>query len=193
MSGDLLHRSFGFELEVRADGRTLAGVAVPFHETVALPNGERERFLPGSFTRTIHERGDRIKLLANHDWQSNPIGKVTSLIEDARVGLLIEARVSKTSAGDEALALIRDGAIDSFSVGFFRVRTGTGTDGAVEVQEAKLYEVSAVAFPAYESARIAAVRSERPLGAVDAYRRLCRPEISGEGLALDLAYQRLGL
>ena len=41
-----------------------------------------------------------------------------------------EARVSKTAAGDEVLELVRDGALDSFSVCFQPITDRIAKDGA---------------------------------------------------------------
>jgi hypothetical protein len=88
-----------------------------------------------------------------------PLGRATELREDA-AGLWGAFRVSKTTAGDEALELIRDGALDGLSIGFKPIRDGPVVDGLVERLEVALYEVSAVAFPAYAGALVEAVREE---------------------------------
>jgi len=116
-------------------------------------------FKRGAFAKTIDDRGDRVKFLAQHDRRSMPLGRATLLREDA-TGLYGEFRVSNTAAGDEALELIRDGALDAFSVGFRPVRDRWNADRSmVERTEARLDEVSAVAFPAYDGALIAGVRA----------------------------------
>ena len=110
------------DLELRSDGRTVVGLAVPFDTPTFIPSlRAEEAFDRGAFTRTISERGDRIKLLAQHDTRSLPLGRLTSLREDT-AGLFVEGRISETQAGDEAIALVRDGALDSFSIGFSPVR-----------------------------------------------------------------------
>ena len=161
---DRLTRTSAADLEIRGDGRTIAGIAVPFDRAARIDgsNGFDETFRRGAFERTIRERGDRIKLLAMHAADKLPIGRVTLLREDD-AGLVIEARVSATNAGDEVLALVRDGALDSFSIGFAPVRDEWTADrSAVTRLEVKLFEISAVAFPAYQDARITAVRNNTP-------------------------------
>jgi len=148
------------EVRTRGDGRTVFGVAVPFDRAATVDDGTgpyRELFRKGAFTRTIRERGAKVKLLANHDRKSWPVGRAVSLTEDA-AGLVGEFRVSATRQGDEALELIRDGALDAFSVGFAPIRDRRAVDGTVERLEVRLSEVSLVAFPAYEGAQIAGVR-----------------------------------
>lgn len=164
MTDTRLTRAFAGDLEVRStgDGRTLAGLAVPYDSPATLNEGFSEVIHRGAFARTIAERGpNRVKLLVQHDSTSNPIGRATLLREDTR-GLYAEFKVSKTPRGDEALELVRDGTLDSFSVGFIPVREEvTGERGAFvrHHYEAKLLEVSVVSWPAYDGAQITAVRS----------------------------------
>ena len=155
-----LSRSFHGDIEVRADseGRTIAGIVVPY-DTVALVSdggpAYKESFARGAFKRTIQHRGDRVKLLYQHNARE-PIGRAVNLREDA-AGLYGEFRVSNVPDGDHALELVRDGVLDSFSVGFTGVKAEKR--GGVTVRtEVALREASLVTFPAYEDARITAVR-----------------------------------
>jgi HK97 family phage prohead protease len=153
------------DLSIRSDGRTIYGRVMPYGVETTVNDGFGayvEVFRHGAFAKTIRERGDRIKLIVNHDkFGSLPIGVSTGFTE-TRQGLDGEFRVSETTAGNDALTLVRDGAADSFSVGFIPVIPGPSDpvprSGIVERTEAKLLEVSVVAFPAYEDARIAGVR-----------------------------------
>ncbi len=155
-------RCFAGDLSVRADasGRTVAGLVVPFDVVARVSDGGKpydEKFVRGSFKRTL-DRGasSRVKLLLQHD-HAEPIGRATLLREDA-AGLYGEFAISKVSAGDEALELVRDGVIDSFSVGFAKVKERQ--EGRVTVRtEVALREASLVTFPAYEDARVAGIRA----------------------------------
>lgn len=159
---DSISRAFVSDIEVRAagDGRTVAGIVVPFDRTAVVSDGGpsyREAFQRGAFTKTIAERGDRVKLLSHHNSRTNPLGRATMLREDA-AGLYGEFRVAATQAGDEALELLRDGALDSFSVGF-APRQHVKRDGVTWRTEVALREASLVTFPAYEDARVETVRA----------------------------------
>jgi HK97 family phage prohead protease len=161
----LLHRFSQADLEVRGDGRTVYGLAVPFDTPTEIREHGRaytELFRQGAFARTLNAGHDRIKLLVNHDRIGRlPIGKALTLRED-RSGLVGEFRVSKTGDGDEALELVRDGVLDAFSVGFTPIQQNdTGT--LVERTEVKLSEVSLVAFPAYTDAVVSGVRAASEL------------------------------
>jgi HK97 family phage prohead protease len=163
---DILRRAWSphLDLEIRGDGRTVYGLAVPFDSPTPIRDRSGtydEVFRMGAFADTIRERGDRVKFLANHDRQTMPLGKAIMLREDP-AGLIGEFRVSATPAGDAALELIRDGVLDALSIGFAPIQSvgREGRDPVVERTAVKLMEVSAVAFPAYEGALIAGVRSE---------------------------------
>lgn len=157
-----LSRAFVADIEVRADseGRTVHGIIVPFGQVARVSDGGPsydEMFQQGAFAKTIQERGSRVKLLSNHNARSNPLGRASALREDA-AGLYGEFRVSKTAAGDEALELLRDGALDSFSVGFTPIKHRM--EGRTKVRtEVGLREASLVTFPAYEGALVGGIRS----------------------------------
>ena len=177
MSTERLHRAFA-DLEIRAagDGRTISGVAVPFDRPTDV-GGYRESFTRGAFARTIAEKGaGRVKALAQHATGVLPIGRASLLREDP-AGLYAELRISRTQLGDEVLALVEDGALDGLSIGFVPLRAvHNPSTGVLERTEVRLDEVSIVAFPAYDGARVAAIRSVTPqqqhaLTALDLIRR----------------------
>lgn len=158
---DNLIRAFAGDLSIRADGtgRTITGIVVPFDTVARVSDGGRpydEMHQRGSFQKTIAERGDRVKLLLQHD-RNNPIGKATLLREDA-AGLYGEFSVSAIPAGDQAIELVRDGVLDSFSIGFAPVKSYKTSEGTVVRTENALRETSLVTFPAYDGARIMALR-----------------------------------
>lgn len=163
-----LHRTHEADLEVRSDGRTVHGIAVPYNDPTTIRDWSGsyvEIFAPGAFAKTISERGHKVKALAQHNRQALPLGRATALREDA-AGLYCELRMSKTREADEVLELIRDGAVDSFSVGFAPVKNQERTDPSqgriVTRTEARLDEISVVPFPAYAGAEIAGVRALSP-------------------------------
>lgn len=149
------------DLDVRTDGRTVAGIAVPFDVPADITDTQgtyRETFRGGSFARTIEQRGSRVKALAQHDRRRMPLGRASLLREDAS-GLYVELRISKTGDGDEVLELARDGALDGLSIGFRPVEDRWNAHRTeVERLAVRLDEVSLVAFPAYDDARVLAVR-----------------------------------
>jgi HK97 family phage prohead protease len=152
---------FAADLEVRPDGRTVTGLAVPFDVPTTRDDGVHV-FRRGAFARTIAERGHRVRFMVNHEHDKLPIGRATVLREDP-AGLYGEFRVSQTRQGDEVLELIRDGALDSLSVGIAPVNVRRTDDVDHEFLEVKLYEVSAVSFAQFDDgARITGVQNTDP-------------------------------
>jgi HK97 family phage prohead protease len=158
---EYLIRAHPVDLSIRGDGRTVTGLAAPFDAVAEVSDGAgrySEVFRAGAFARTIAERAN-VKLLAQHNRESLPIGR-TSLLREDRAGLYMEARVSQTRQGDEVLELVRDGALDALSIGFTPVRERMAKDGTTERLEVRLREISITPFPAYETALIGGVRDD---------------------------------
>ena len=136
--------------------RTITGLAVPWDTTAVLSGGESVRFLRGS----ISETGPAPKLLEYHD-DTRVIGLVTALA-DTEQGLMFEAKIANTRAGDDALALLEMGALDSVSVGAAPIRFTTDRDGTMLVSEASMLELSLVTVPAYQAAQVYSVAASQP-------------------------------
>jgi uncharacterized protein len=142
-------KAFPFEMKLNKDKRTVEGYASTF--------GNRDLvgdiIEPGAFSKTITERGNKVKFL----WQHNPympIGKPLRMSEDSK-GLHVEAHLSKTQMGNDALALAEDGVIDSFSIGYDIMKDEYDTGSSSRyLKELKLYEFSLVTFPANEEAKV---------------------------------------
>ena len=108
---EMIKRSF----EIRATDpvkREVSGIAVPYNEAYDMGNGKSERFQKGAVDTAAH-----VKLFRDHQ---DIIGVVTEM-RDETDGLHITAKISDTVLGNETLALVQDGAIRSFSVGFIPV------------------------------------------------------------------------
>jgi HK97 family phage prohead protease len=145
------------------DGRNVFGLVMPYEQTATVSDGMapyKERFQFGAFTRSITERGRKVKLFTGHETNRLPIGRATKLTERYD-GLHAEFVVAKTRDGDDALALVAAEIADAFSVGFRPVREYD--DHGVTVRtEAALMEVSLVGIGAYETARVAGIRAAAP-------------------------------
>jgi len=144
---NLIKRSF----EIRAtdtEKREVSGVAVPFNETIDIGGGWSERFEKGAFDTTAD-----VKLFRDH---TDVIGRVTEM-EESDEGLVVRAKISETSLGNETLNLVKDGAIRSFSVGFIPV-IDEKKEKTIIRKKVDLKEISLVVFPAYENASVTEVR-----------------------------------
>jgi hypothetical protein len=139
-------------VEVRSvdlEERTITGLAVPYGQVVDIPaEGIKE-----SFVRGVFEGSTDVKLFNEH---REIIGLVTKGA-DTDAGYEITARISNTRAGNDVYELLKDEALKNFSVGFIPVKD-RNEDGVVVRTQALLKEVSVVAFPAYDGARISQVR-----------------------------------
>lgn len=152
-SPEMRRRSYEIRAVADGDGRTITGLAVPYETETEIIPGFREKIARGAINLDTMPA-----LFYRH---SEPIGVITAMSEQAD-GLMIEARVSDTALGRDAATLARDGAIKSLSIGFFeRDYTDTTTeDGATLRTQTSidLREISLVPVPAYEDAKITAVR-----------------------------------
>ncbi len=118
-----------------------------------------DEVVAGAFTKSLAQRNARnVRMLWQHD-PTVPIGAWLSIEEDAR-GLKVKGRLNLAVArAREALALMRDGAVDGLSIGF-RVKTArkTAGGGIRRLLELDLWEVSIVTFPMLPQARVTAVK-----------------------------------
>lgn len=134
----------------------------------------------GAFTKTLQERSRSIPILWQHDmWQ--PIGRPIHLFEND-MGLVLQAEISRTSQGRDALTLIRDGVISALSIGFEPVifdfdRTDPENEFRF-IREARLVEISVVTLGADPNAQITEVRSGFIHGSLEKYR-------AGHGVIFD--------
>lgn len=130
----------------------------------------------GAFTKTLIERKDKIPVLWQHD-MTQPVGVPLELKEND-AGLYIRGKLSKTERGNEALELMRDGALKGLSIGFDPIKwnmtkendSDPEWDAVRHITELKLWEVSLVTFGADPNALISEVRSAhgKPLHFMDA-------------------------
>jgi len=95
----------------------------------------------------------KTRFLWQHD-EHNPIGIIKSAYEDS-YGLKVRAVINgKIAAGKEAIALIKQGAVNALSVGFY-IKAFEYSDGGNRlITKAELVEVSIVTFPANKHAQI---------------------------------------
>jgi HK97 family phage prohead protease/HK97 family phage major capsid protein len=142
-------------LELRLDNleeRTITGIAVPYGQDANIGGVYNERFAPGAID-TVED----VKLFYGHE---TPIGVVVDGRETDG-GYEITAKVSETSLGNDVLTLMRDGALNKFSVGFIPV-SQEQEGSTITRTKVSLKEVSVVPFPAYAGASITEVREESP-------------------------------
>jgi uncharacterized protein len=119
---------------------------------------------PGAFTKTIQERGHKVKVLWQHD-PFTPIGKAIHLEEDNH-GLFVRAKIFDTTAGRDAMTLIKGGVIDELSIGYKTIKDEWDKErGVRRIKEVQLFEFSPVTFAANPQAAILSAKHENDLTA----------------------------
>lgn len=175
-------RSFAIDdLVVRSDGdgRTVEAYAAVFGQPTEVQDqyGHYFETIERSAFDGVIKRGVKPKVMFNHardifgnpsDKWSAPVAVHRSMTPDGR-GLRVSSWYVKTPAGDEALELVRSGAVDGFSFSGKPNRSRTiaaarGDDLPTIVrQELGLAEYGPAVFRVYEDARVLAVRSQQQL------------------------------
>lgn len=137
------------------DSRTIEGLAVPYERETKLGSGyyetiKRDAYQPDGGV-------GHVKLLWRHG-EVIGVGNATSGPD----GVTIHARLSQTSAGDDAYQLVKDCAVDSLSIGFIPLEyeeTWDDDDNLhVRQKLIDIKEVSLVPWPAYDDAKVTKVR-----------------------------------
>lgn len=138
------------------EGRTLTGTVVPFGRVGRTSMGPVV-FEVGSITNL--EDASNIRLLMEHD-RTRPVGKWVSLTPTP-TGIVGTAKVSATTAGNDLLVEAIDGIRDGFSIGA-TINKHEMRKGVLHVLDATLEEISAVAHPAFDDARVVEIAASEP-------------------------------
>ncbi len=154
-----------FETREENDERIIEGYFAVFNSNYEIGPGMSESVAPGAFRNTLS--GD-IRALVNHDTTlvlGRNTAKTLELSEDER-GLWGRIRINPNDS--DAVNLyerVKRGYVSQCSFGFdiLDEETEFREDGGVHwtIKEVKLYEVSCVTFPAYESTNIDARSKQR--------------------------------
>lgn len=153
--------------DVNTEAREFTGIGVPYGAEYAT-TWFREQFAPGSVD------GTDALILFGHD-RGQVIGKVIAA-RDTDAGHEITARLSQTTAGQDAYTLLRDGVLTKLSIGFEPVEYEVNVDentGEETITHTlvRAREFSLVPFPAYETAAISEVRHHKENTTVDTLTR----------------------
>jgi HK97 family phage prohead protease len=115
---------------------------------------------PGAFTKSIADHraaGTAPALLWSHDPQQ-PIGVWSQMSEDGH-GLKVAGKLAiDTTRGADAYSLMKLGAL-ALSIGYRAVSSQPIARGIRQLNEVKVFEISAVAMPANTNARITSVKA----------------------------------
>jgi len=136
--------------------RSITGLAVPWGVTTIDSLGTSVRFEAGS----LSEEGRAPKLVESHDL-SKVVGLVTERVSTDQ-GMMFTAKIAPTAAGNDALELLKMGALDAVSVGVEPTKFKFDKNGTMVVTAANWHELSLVAVPAFDQARITSVAASAP-------------------------------
>ena len=136
--------------------RSITGLACPWGVTTIDSLGTSVRFEAGS----LPEDGRAPKLVDSHDL-SKVVGLVTERVSTDQ-GMMFTAKIAPTAAGNDALELLKMGALDAVSVGVEPTKFKFDKNGTMVVTAANWHELSLVAVPAFDQARITSVAASAP-------------------------------
>ena len=146
------------ELLAGQNGKTAKGYAALFNTRAEIGGAFVEVIAPGAFSDAVAS-GD-VRALIDHD-SGRVIGRTKAgtlrLAEDAK-GLMVEIDLPDTTDGRDLAVQLERGDISGMSFGFRVTREEwdeTGTMPVRTIRAVDLFEVSAVAFPAYSDTTIA--------------------------------------
>jgi HK97 family phage prohead protease len=137
------------------DADEKAGIIKGYGSYFGNKDSDNDVIMKGAYKKTIAENGERVKYLYQHD-MNQPIGKMNELYEDEK-GLVFVAEIAKTQLGKDVVELMKSGVITENSVGIMPIQKQNKGDYR-EINEVKLYEISAVTLAANDQAKILDVK-----------------------------------
>ena len=105
----------------------------------------------------------KVRLLSQHNLQK-PIGKMISA-EERTDGIYAVFRLSRSTAGSDALIMAQEGLVTGLSIGAEILASQPSKDGYTVVSSARLKEVSLVTVPAFASAQVLEIAAEEVIPA----------------------------
>lgn len=151
-------------IECNEERREISGKIVP------LGTGEIGQTNLGAYTfesgSIAIEEVSKIKLFSQHDMKK-PIGRMTAS-EIKTDGIYATFKLSRSSAGTDALVMAQEGLVSGLSIGAEIIASKPSREGHTVVTSAKLKEVSLVTEPAFKSAQVLEIAAEEaPAEAVE--------------------------
>jgi HK97 family phage prohead protease len=143
-------------IECSEERREISGKIVP------MGTGEIGQTNLGAYTFAAGsieiEDMSKIRLLSMHDMKK-PVGRMISA-ETKEGGLYAVFRLSKSTAGNDALIMAQEGLVTGLSIGAEIIASAPSRDGHTVVTAAKLKEVSLVTEAAFKSAQVLEIAAE---------------------------------
>ena len=118
--------------------------------------------MDGAYQKSIDTHkanGTMPKMFWAHNPHELPVGKWLDMREDAK-GLWMKGKLSKTTMGSDIEILAKDGALDSFSIGYsVGEERWNAEKGCNDLLEIKIIETSWVNRPCNEESRLIGIKS----------------------------------
>jgi HK97 family phage prohead protease len=148
-------------VDVSFPERTIELVVMPYETGTIVHYAGRlctETIGRGAFAG-IERRANRVRVNRDHNLERT-VGRAVALHPSRDEGLVAEIRIAKTELGEETLQLAADGCLDA-SAGFRPMDGGLEWEGrdAYRITKGWLGHIAMTPDPAYEGARVLAVRS----------------------------------
>lgn len=143
-----------FDFKSVSDGGSFAG----YGSVYGVKDVQGDIVAHGAFSESLKSRKPRFLWQHRSD---EPIGSFSALREDTH-GLYVEGGfLLDVQRGKEAYALVKSGAIEGLSIGYRVIQASFDEEKRARViEEAELYEISLVTFPANESAGMTQVKAD---------------------------------
>jgi len=152
-------KDFAFKVKAAGDAGAIEGYASVF----GVRDSYNEVVMPGAFADSLakHTREGTYPLML---WQHNPdepIGVWNEMSDDGK-GLFAKGQLLQgVRRADEALIMLKAGAVQGMSIGYREVDVEPSTNGeARKLLKLDLLEASIVSFPANRRARVDSVKSD---------------------------------
>jgi len=174
--------------------RTMELVVIPYETETLVPHPKGEpRMITEIVSRGafdgVNRRANAVRVNRDHDI-TRTVGRAVTLHPSRAEGLVAEIRISRTVLGDETLALADDGVLDA-SAGFAPIPP-TGevweTRNRCRIAKGWLGHIALTPDPAYEDAKVLAVRSAQIVAATPNLESLEIERLRAEYAAIDARY-----
>jgi phage head maturation protease len=144
--------------------RTIELIVTPYETEALVPIGGRmvtEIFSRGAYDG-IERRANRIRANRDH-MRERTVGRAIALHPNREEGLVAVLRIARTELGDETLQLADEDCLDA-SAGYLPMPGGEKWESRnrMRVTKAWLGHIALTPEPAYEDAKVLAVRNAEP-------------------------------
>lgn len=147
---------FATDLKQGTEEEALQGVFEGYAATFGNTDSANDVIMNGAFAASLRDR--QPKVLWQHKMDV-PVGKLLEASEDER-GLYVKVQIADTTAGVDALKLMKMGVIDKLSIGFKVKEAEYDRErGARIIKRVDLLEFSLVTIPANNQAEITSLKS----------------------------------